>query len=134
MSLVDSRLGPGTLTLGTTEYGAQASNVRLVPAHTETDGTPTLADPDPAVTVTTKWTLQGTAIQDFASATGFVEYCREHNGQTVAFDWTPNTVAGAAYDGTCIVKAVEIGGDAGVQLTTDFEFIVIGEPTRTDGV
>lgn len=132
MALVDSRLGPGTLTLGTTEYGAQASNVRLVPNHTETDGTPTLADPEPAATLKTKWTLQGSAVQDWESPTGFVEYCRDNNGSTVPFDWEPNTAAGVAFTGTCTIKAVEIGGDAGVQLSTDFEFAVVTGPTRTD--
>lgn len=132
MALVDSRLGPGTLTFGTTEYGAQASNVRLVPNHTETAGTPTLADPKPADTIDTKWALQGSAIQDWESPTGFVEYCRDNSGTTVAFTWVPNTAKGVTFSGTCTVKAVELGGDAGVQLSTDWEFPVVTGPTRVD--
>ena len=30
------------------------------------------------------------------------------------------------------VRPVEIGGDAGVQVTTDFSMPLIGDPTRTD--
>lgn len=135
MSVVDSRQGPGTLTLGSlTGAGCQMSNVRLVPNHNEEDGTPTLCDPDPAPLLDTDWSLQGTAVQDWESdeTTGFVEFCRENNGSNVAFDWTPNTAIGVSYSGTCQVRAVEIGGDIGVQTTSDFEFPVVGEPTRTD--
>lgn len=132
MALIDSRLGPGTLSLGTTEYGAQISNVRLVPSHDEVDGTPTLATPEPASTVKTKWALSGSAIQDWESATGFVEYCRDNNGVAVAFTWVPNTSKGVTFAGECVVKAVEIGGDINAQISTDFEFQVVGSVTRTD--
>ena len=132
MPLVDSRLGPGTLTLGTSEYGAQISNVRLVPEHDETDGTPTLGDPTPAPDVTTTWLLSGTAVQDWEEPNGFVEYCRDNNNTEVAFEWVPNTGAGVEFTGTCKIKAVEFGGDVSAQNTTDFEFPVVGDVTRTD--
>lgn len=139
MTVVDSRLGPGTLTLGAlTNAGCQMSNVRLAPNHDEEDGTPTLCDPEPAPLLSTSWSLQGTAVQDFekASAEGFQEYCRVHNGEEVLWEWTPNTNYGSVtqvkYTGTCQVRAVEIGGDVGSQITTDFEFPVVGSITRTD--
>lgn len=135
MALVDSRLGPGTLTLGANEFGAQVTNVRLVPTVDEVDGTPTLADPTPdPETQAAKWALEGTVIQDWEDATGFVDYCRENSGTSVAFTWVPNT--GLAMDptfaGTCIVKAIEFGGDVSVQITSDFSFRVVGQPTRTN--
>lgn len=135
MTVTDSRQGPGTLTLGSlTGAGCQMSNVRLVPNHNEEDGTATLCDPDPAPLLETTWALQGTVVQDWEldGTTGFVEFCRENNGQTVAFDWTPSTALGAGYSGQCQVRAVEIGGDIGVQSTSDFEFPVVGDLTRTD--
>lgn len=131
MATTDSRLGPGELTLGTTDFGAQASNVRLTPTHSSTDGTPTLETPEPAAEVTTKWALSGSAIQDFESATGFVEYCRTNNNTEVAFIWIPNTDTGVTYSGTCKVLAVEIGGDVAKQNTSDWEFEVVGSITRT---
>ena len=139
MPVTDSRSGPGTLTLGATasliDVSCQISNVRLVPEHNEEDGTPTLCEPAPVPTVSTAWSLQGTAIQDWEkpAASGFVEYCRDRNAQEVPFTWVPNTDIGVSYAGTCQVRAVEIGGDVGVQITTDFEFPVKGEPLRTDG-
>lgn len=134
MTLVDSRLGPGTLTLGTlTDAGCQMSNVRLVPSVDETDGTPTLCDPKPAPLMETSWALQGTAIQDWEAeaATGFQEYCRANAGTTVTFEWVPNSDKDVQYSGSVQVRAVEIGGEVGRQITTDFEFPVVGDITRT---
>ncbi len=138
MPVTDSRQGPGTLTLGDTtplDVTCQASNVRLVPEAEEEDGTATLCDPKPAPQLTTSWSLQGTAIQDWelAATTGFVEYARTHDGETVAFEWVPNTDVGVTYAGSCQIRAVEIGGDVGVQNTTDWEFPVVGALTRTEG-
>lgn len=133
MTVVDSRQGPGTLSLGTlTGAGCQMSNVRLVPAQDETEGTPTLCDPTPAPDVQTVWTLEGSAVQDWEDSAGFVEFCRNNDGTTVAFEWAPNTTHGVTYSGSCQVRAVEIGGDVGVQNTTDFSFPVVGDLSRTD--
>jgi hypothetical protein len=133
MALVDSRLGPGTLTFGSSEYGIQITNVRLVPTIEETDGTPTLGDPKPdPTTEDPTWALEGSAIQDWEDDLGFVEYCRDNHGTTVTFSWVPASAAGVTYSGSCVVKAVEIGGDAGVQATTDFSFRVTGDITRVD--
>ena len=60
MSVTDSRLGPGTLTIGSTDYGAQISNVRLVPSNDSTDGTPTQGAPPPAPIQETAWGRDGT--------------------------------------------------------------------------
>lgn len=129
--MVDDRLGPGTLTLGGVEYGVQASNVRLTPDVTSEDGTPTLGVPEPAPLTTVAWSLQGSAVQDFGEADGFVNYCMDHALDEVEFEWTPHTPTGVKYSGTVQIAPVEIGGDVGVQVTTDFQFAVIGTPTRT---
>ena len=126
----DSRLGPGTLTVGGSDYGAQISNVRLTPSNDSTDGTPTLGDPTPAPILETKWELSGTAIQDFDDAAGFVEYARASNNTVVAFEWVPNSTGSVTYTGTCQIQAVEIGGDVSTQITTDFTFPVVGDLVR----
>lgn len=128
----DSRLGAGTLTLGTTDFGAQISNVILSPSHDKADGTPTLGDPTPTPEVTTTWTLKGNAIQDWESADGIVEYLRANNNTSVAFVWEPNTDNGVSYTGSCKVYAVEIGGDVAAQNVSAFEFDVVGDPTRAE--
>jgi hypothetical protein len=130
-TFADSRLGPGTLTLGAAEYGQQITNVVLTPTIDSTDGTPTLADPEPLPEQKESWALEGSAIQDFELAAGFVNYCFDNAGEEVAFVWTPLD-AGVSWAGTCLVTAIPIGGDAGVQITADFSFAVNGRPVRTD--
>src|SRR5262252_6280013 len=90
--LVDSRLGPGTLTIATNDYSYQIANVALEPDISDEDGTPTLAEPAPAPLATVAWNLTGTAIQDFgAGPTSFLNYLMDHALEEVAFDWTPDT-------------------------------------------
>lgn len=129
--LKDSRLGPGTLTIEAVEYGVQVSNVTLTPDVSSEDGVPTLGLPDPAPLATITWTLKGSAIQDWEDDAGFVNYCMDNALAEVAFVWVPNEGKTVQYGGTCQIVPVEIGGDVSVQATTDFEFAVIGEPTRT---
>jgi hypothetical protein len=138
MPLTDARLGPGTLKLGAplTDYSFQIANAALEPDVSEEDGTPTLATPAPAPLATVGWNLTGTAIQDFtnAAATGLQNYLMDHALQTVAFEFVPNTADGTKYSGTCQLRPATIGGDAGVQITTDFSFPVVGAVVRVDGV
>jgi hypothetical protein len=129
----DSRLGVGTLLLGTVDYGAQIANVVLTPTVDSTDGTPTLAVPDPLPEEKESWALEGSAIQDFELATGFVNYCFDNAGAVVPFELVPVTADGTKWMGSCRVWSVPIGGDAGVQVTADFSFAVEGKPTRVPG-
>jgi len=129
----DSRMGPGTLTLGADEFGPQIANVRLTPDNATEDGVATLGDPKPAVTVTTTWTLAGSAIQDWTDVAGFVEYCRLNNNVSVTFSWLPVT-DGPTFSGSCVVTAVEFGGDVAAQNQSDFEFVVSGDLVRTEHV
>ena len=133
MAVVDSRQGPGSLTLGTlTGAGCQMSNVRLVPSQDETDGLPTLCDPAPPPELSTTWALEGTAVQDWETVDGFVEFCRLNDNTVVTFEWTPNTDLQVVFSGSCQVRAVEFGGDINVQTTTDFSMPVVGDVVRTD--
>lgn len=129
----DSRLGVGTLKIGTTDYGAQISNVVLTPTVDSSDGTPTLAVPEPLPEESESWALEGSAIQDFELATGFVNYCFDNAGSVQPFELTPVTADGTKWAGQCRVWSIPIGGDAGVQITADFSFAVEGKPTRTPG-
>lgn len=133
MPLIDSRLGPGTITFGVTDYSYQASNVRLTPSVDETDGTKTLAEPTPPPLATITWALEGTVIQDFDDADGFVNWAMDNALSEVDFVFVPATATvGLQYTGTVQVRPVEIGGDAGVQVTTDFSMPLVGLPVRTD--
>ena len=135
MPFSDSRLGPGTLKLGTvpTEFGHQAAAVRLTPSINSEDGTPTLAAPDPAPLTTVTWAMNLDAIQDFEEPTGIVNYLMDNALTEVPFTWIPNTPDGTSFAGTVQIVPIEIGGDVAVQVVTSVELPLVGEPTRTDG-
>src|SRR5215831_14000710 len=99
-TFVDSRLGPGTLTIATADYSYQISNVALEPDIKDSDGTPTLAIPAPPPIATLTWHLKGKAIQDWElGATSFLNYLMDHALDEVAFVFEPNTGAGTKYQG-----------------------------------
>jgi hypothetical protein len=129
-TIIDSRQGPGILTLGSTDFGTQISNVKLTANNDSTDGTPTLGVPKPAPIVTTTWALEGSAIQDWESDAGFVNYCALNNNTIVDFEWVPNNDVSVKYTGRCLVVAVDIGGDIATQLSSDWSFGLEGEPVR----
>lgn len=137
MPFVDSRLGPGTLTLGTvpTEYGFQVAALALTPAVNENAGTPTLAVPEPAPEVVTDYTLDGDAINDFGAVSGLQRYCYDHDGETHAFVWTPNNTdaAPATLTGEVQIRAFPMGGKVGEQLVTSFSWPTVGKPAWAGG-
>ena len=132
--VTDSRLGPGVLELGATpnDYAMQVANVRLEPAHEESEQRGTLGKPERPATVKTKWNLVGTLVQDWEldDPDGALEYLRIHNLEEVPFTWVPSDTHGKQYTGTVQLRAVVIGGDIDVETTADFSFPVIGDPVR----
>jgi len=138
MPFVDSRLGPGTLLVGTapgTEYGFQVSSCTLTPAVDSTDGTPTLAVPDPAPETKTNYTLDFTAIADFEALAGLSRFAYDEDGNTHDFVWTPNTdeTTPAVLTGQVVVRAFPMGGDVGVQITQDASWPCVGKPAWSGG-
>ena len=137
-ALIDSRLGPGTLKLGTTnDFSYQVANCALEPDISDEDGTPTLATPAPAPLATVKWNLTGSVIQDFTATTAegpsFLHYLMDNALDEVPFEFVPYTAAtGLKYSGTVQLRPCTIGGDAGVQITSDFTLPVIGPIVKVD--
>ena len=136
MPLVDSRLGPGTLTVGApgTDYSFQVSALRLLtPSVNSTDGTPTLAVPEPPPLTETTYSLDGSAINDFTDSAGLTRYCYDNDGIEAEFVWVPLTADGTSCAGSVIVRAFPIGGNPGEQIKTDFSWPCVGKPAWTDG-
>lgn len=140
MAITESKLKAGTLTLDSEAFACQAINVRLTPNHdtntTTDDVIETLCGdtttPTTDVTITTTWSLNIEAIQDFTNADGFVRFCLDNNQEVVAFSWKPNT-AGPTFSGNCRILAVEMGGEVNRRITTSAEFPVVGDLTTTPG-
>lgn len=136
MTITESRLKSGSLTLGsngsTTTFACQATNVHLTPTYDD-DGDPleTLCGDSIPAGKKESWVLGGTSVQDFDDPQGFLSYCWDNRMTTVPFTWEPNTVGAPTYSGELVVVALEEGGDVNVRLTTDWEFDVSGELSRT---
>jgi hypothetical protein len=142
MPTTDSRQGPGKLTIGETapdliEVAPQASAVKLTPTVNSNDGTPTLETPEPAPETDVTWSLNVSAIQDFEDPVGFVNFLMDHALAELPFVWLPIDDAGlpgstVSYAGTLQVVPIEVGGDVAVQVVTDVELPLVGQPVRTD--
>ena len=138
MTIVESRVKSGTFTLGTvpgTSFACQPTNIRVTPT-TDDDGDPVetlCGDTVPAGKKET-WVLAGTAIQDFDDDAGFLSYCYDNALTTVPFTWQPNITGAPSWAGNLLIEALEEGGDVNTRITTDFEFDIVGKPTRTYGV
>ena len=127
----DSRQGIGTLSFGTfADAAVQCSEVKITPDAAEETGTATLANPTPAPDYKRTQKISGKFVQDFESSSGIVEYLWAHDGTEVAFTWEPKT-GGVSYSGMVQLRAVEIGGAIAEQLSTEFEFPIVGELVRT---
>lgn len=131
------RLGPGTLTLGGSEFNMQLSNCRVDPTENVDSGDDlnlldgsTLEGVDDA---TYSYVLAGTIVQDL-NDDGITAYTWANKGDEVAFVFTPVTARVAAIEGTVRIVPLTIGGDVKARNTADFSFAIIGEPEFTPQV
>lgn len=129
-------MGPGTLVLG--EVGSvkalssQVTNARVVPSVDNGDAINVLSGESVPGDRTETWTLEGTLVQDFGTLDGVVEWLFTNRGTAVPFTFVPNTAAGREVTGTVTVEAVQIGGDAKTKPTSDFSFLLSGDPVIAD--
>jgi len=128
MTIVESRVKNGVLTLDGEEFSCQPTNVHLTPNYDDDgDAEETLCGDKIAAGKKERWSIGGTSIQDFDDPMGFVVFCRKHAMQTVAFTWEPNQDGAETVTGHVVVLAVEYGGDVNSRLTTDWEFDESGD-------
>lgn len=136
MTITESKLKSGTLTLDSEAFACQAVNVKLTPNHNTTTQTDepvetlcgTTTEPTEEETIRTTWTLNIEAIQDFTNPDGFVRFTIDRNQQVVDFTWKPNAT-GPTFSGRCRILAVEIGGEINRRINTSGAFPVIGDLT-----
>lgn len=131
MPIRESRLRSGVLTLDGRAFATQATNVRLIPSTSDSGDTLEALSGDLILPDdTTSWQLSITAVQDFDDSAGFVAWSLANAGDTVAYEWRPNST-GVTYTGQVRVRPVEIGGDVNSRLTTDAEWPCQNAPTPT---
>lgn len=134
MTVTDSRLLKGTLTLGEapgTEFGCQVTNyvVEQQDGNSEDAVTTLCGDSVGGGTSEGSWHMTGTVIQDFDSVTGLQQWSYVNKGTDQAFTFTPNDKGTApTISGTVSVKFLGIGGDTNSRITRDFDWSIPGEP------
>ena len=143
MTINDSRVKNGTLTLGPTatalDVSCQVTNVRINTAYSDDGDSVTVlcGDTVAAPRKLDGHKLAGTLVQDFDYAEadgGVIDFLWNHSLQDVAFEFTPNDLtASPVVTGTVTIEipSETYGGDVGSRLTTDFEWSIVGAPTRT---
>jgi len=122
-------LGPGTLKVGPS---ASALDVSCLVKSATFSYDKDADDPETGLCgtvypgdVTYTGKLAGTVWQDIAAGSGLVQFSHANKGQTVEFEFVPNTAAVTAVTGTLVIDPLGIGGDEfGKKMTSDFEWTV----------
>ena len=132
------KLGPGALTIGQTgtevDFTCQATGARVEWSVDVGDDTQVLCGETVPGERTYSSVLAGTIYQDLGDSAGIVAYSWAHKGEEVPFQFTPSTAAGDTVTGTCILDPLTVGGDtAGENMTSDFEWAIVGEPVLGAG-
>ena len=71
--------------------------------------------------VTTDWTLEGTIVDNF-DTDNLANWCFDHSGQTLPFEWVPNNKGATKWNGKVNISPVSIGGDVKSKNSNDFSF------------
>jgi len=123
------RLGPGTLMLGGTadsaDFSCQVLNCTLTSDSSLGDSTDVLCGDTIPGTLTDAATLDGTLLLDpMVGGTG--EYTWTHHGETVEFEFVPDSSKALSVAGTLVVTRLSIGaGEYGALLESDFSWQVL---------
>lgn len=125
-------VGPGTLTIGEEaaleEFNSQVTSCKLTPSVDNGDPINVLSGEQVPGDRTESFTLDGTFLQDFGKSDSRTEWLFTHRGEQQPFEFAPSTAAGKSITGELVVEAIDIGGDVKTKPTSDFSFIIVGEP------
>ena len=141
MAIVESRVKDGVLSLGADpddmDFSCQVTNARINTSYTDDgDLLETLCgDTIPPGRKLDSRSLAGTFVQDWTAATSITDFVWDHELEEMAFSYTPN-VEGPTLTGTVRVEVPSetYGGDVNTRITSDFEWFIIGDVTRTPPV
>jgi hypothetical protein len=138
MTVSNTPLGPGTLTIGETGTPVDASclinNAKITVSKDQADSTTKLCGDVAAGATTYTFALTGNVDQDLATATGLHALSWGSAGTALPFTFTPNTDVGATATGTLTIDPLEFGGDEmGADMTSDFEWTCVGKPAIVYG-
>lgn len=140
MTIHDSRLRNGTLTLGATtdtvDVSCQITNVRITSSYSDDgDAVTTLCgDSLPAPRKLDGHHLEGTIIQDFdvaATDGGVIAWLWAHDLTAVTYEYLPDDAGAPTITGTLLIEIPgdTFGGDTNARTTSDFSWSLQGKPT-----
>lgn|SRR5262245_41775049 len=126
------KLGPGLLSIGATgtevDFTCQVTAAHVDWNVDEGDDTKVLCGETVPGERTYSASLAGTVFQDLDAA-GIVQFSWDNKGEEVPFKFVPNTAAAVSVEGSVIVDPLTVGGDeAGANMTSDFEWVIVGDP------
>ena len=143
MTIVESRVKQGSLTVGGETFSCQPTSAAIEPSNEGGD-----AGDDVEVLCGDKLSgasgaslaanLTLTAIQDFTAASGtesLIGYSWAHNSETVDFTWNPTSDPVDEWVGKLTVQALNVGGGVNTRITSDAEWPIteLTMPTRLGG-
>jgi hypothetical protein len=139
MAAESGKLGPGVLKIGATGSEIDASclvnNAKISPDKNEGDSTTKLCGDVRAGSITYTFKMSGNVDTDVAIADGLFALSQDAAGTEQAFEFTPSTDEGTTATGTLIIDPLDFGADEmGADLTSDFEFSLVGKPVYAYGV
>jgi hypothetical protein len=131
-----TKLGPGTLEIGTIgseiDVSCLVNNAVISADKDEGDATTKLCGDVRPGSVTYTYSLSGNMDTDVADEAGFFALTQSAPGTQQSFTFTPNTASGTSASGTLTIDPLDFGADeSGADLTSDFEFTIVGQPTYT---
>lgn len=131
-------LGPGSLTIGATgtpiDVSCLVNNAVISADKEEGDSTTKLCGTVRKGSVKYTYTLGGNMDTDIAETAGFFALSQSAAGTEQDFVFEPSTDAGTTATGKLVIDPLDFGGDTtGEDMTSDFEFSIVGKPTYAFG-
>lgn len=138
MAAETGKLGPGILKIGTTGTEIDASclvnNASITSDKDEGDSTTKLCGDIRPGAVTYTYKLTGNVDTDVADDAGLFALSQDEAGSQQSFVFTPSTAEGTTATGTLVIDPLDFGADEmGADLTSDFEFSLVGKPVYDYG-
>lgn len=139
MTAQTGKLGPGILKIGATatmiDVSCLLNNGAITADKDEGDSTTKLCGDVRAGSVTYTYKLTGNVDTDVADEAGLFALSQDAPGTVQDFSFTPSTAEGTTATGQLIIDPLDFGADEmGADLTSDFEFSIVGKPVYAYGV
>lgn len=134
----NGKLGPGVLKIGATGTSIDVScllnNAIIAADPDQADDTTKLCGDVRPGAVTYARTLSGNLDTDIGDAAGLFALSQSAAGTQQDFTFTPNSDIGTSAAGKLVIHPLDFGADEmGADLTSDFEWPIVGEVTWTYG-